>query len=1340
MPRIKYEIGSRNVKGKSLGLRSLTSAVLGIALVISAFLPLPKAQAAFTPIELITYTNGQASNIADMKFLATRSQKKPLSKSGATSPYLMSHVNSDPSLSYSYLTDANYGTSHSGCTNCAAQLYESDVRNESGMTYSYLNSTSTSATLSNTGHISSTPDGGSSSNTNAGGLVTFGSVFGPEVWSKPFLATVGQSVSFEWKASGGSDDYEVYGFLVKVAAGASCSASTDFGGTTQAEKLASHTVLSHSRGLTASTYRTSVGNISSDGCFRFRFVNGTYDASGGYAVGATFYIQNPLLGLAQTISFSQVADQITSSSISVPLVATTNASQTVTFTKLSGSCTVSGTTVTASAGATGLCSVRADAAPIGEYSAAPTAYMSFNLLAAATKPVYSGGAQVSGSALVCSTVTVTEGSWATGGSAYTDTSYQWLRDGSEIAGETTNSYVLTPSDLGKSISFTVSKTNSVGTTTATSNSLLILDARLSSLGLSAGTLSPTFSECESNYSLSVSTSTLELTPAITAGTESLELGGSQILSGQPTNPISLSPGANTVTLTLNSGAYSRDVVLTVNYLSAPLAVALAPSFTNGTSLTLSALVNANGFATSSISFVLTDLSATPGTFTQESISPATVSGTGDTSVTQSVTGLTSGATYSFSVVAENANGSTTSSTITFQTPDAPAAETGLASNVTSSSASIAGTVLGYSYETSVLIKYGTSPDLSGGQTESLTAISAANAATVQNVSGTLSNLTLGTTYYYRIEATNSVGSNFGDIKSFVTAAAPTITHGVPTVAERSATLTATINPNGSDTTGNITFIYATDSSFTSPVSVVATPSSVVGSSDRTIQVTLTSLVPTTSYWFKVTATNSVGTTTTSADQFTTLADPVPSAVLTAPTSVVAGSSVGLTVSFSESVSGFTSSDLSISGSPTYTAGIAQDLGAGVYSVTLSTTSSSTGTVTIGLAANKVVDLLTGSQPNTAATSISVTIASAISAPVISYGSANLAFNVGSTVSQTPTNSGGAVATWSISPTLPTGLSFSLSTGLISGVPNSIFSSTSFTVTATNAGGSGTSTFTILVNPAAPVITYTPSIITTSIGGSISVIPINLGGDITSFSISPNLPQGLEIDPTTGEISGIGTSEIAATSYVITATNAGGSGTATVSIQIFDPTWRGPVVTRLNPSGFGVPTSSNPVNVTIEGLKLETVISAEIAGKKIAISVSESGELKFDAPIGLTPGTYDLVLYGDFGRLTVQDALVIYADTTISNCPADLKVWTKKISSQTVRFYAKSVSFENSVRYEVGGNVISSLAPENPPSLVAVEGCYYFLQNVNLRLGEMNRLKIFVDNNLAWKASYFGRIN
>ena len=62
---------------------------------------------------------------------------------------------------------------------------------------------------------------------------------------------------------------------------------------------------------------------------------------------------------------------------------------------------------------------------------------------------------------------------------------------------------------------------------------------------------------------------------------------------------------------------------------------------------------------------------------------------------------------------------------------------------------------------------------------------------------------------------------------------------------------------------------------------------------------------------------------------------------------------------------------------------------------------------------------------------------------------------------TITSTGGAIASFGISAT-PAGMSFSTSTGALSGTPTSVAAATAYTVTATNASGSATRTFTLTV--------------------------------------------------------------------------------------------------------------------------------------------------------------------------------------------------------------------------------------------------------------------------------------
>ena len=84
-------------------------------------------------------------------------------------------------------------------------------------------------------------------------------------------------------------------------------------------------------------------------------------------------------------------------------------------------------------------------------------------------------------------------------------------------------------------------------------------------------------------------------------------------------------------------------------------------------------------------------------------------------------------------------------------------------------------------------------------------------------------------------------------------------------------------------------------------------------------------------------------------------------------------------------------------------------------------------------------------------------------PIITYTTPNTYTTNIAITTLTPTNQGGPVTSYSISPTLPTGLSFNTSTGAISGTPTVISGATTYTVTATNASGSTTTSINITVN-------------------------------------------------------------------------------------------------------------------------------------------------------------------------------------------------------------------------------------------------------------------------------------
>ena len=87
---------------------------------------------------------------------------------------------------------------------------------------------------------------------------------------------------------------------------------------------------------------------------------------------------------------------------------------------------------------------------------------------------------------------------------------------------------------------------------------------------------------------------------------------------------------------------------------------------------------------------------------------------------------------------------------------------------------------------------------------------------------------------------------------------------------------------------------------------------------------------------------------------------------------------------------------------------------------------------------------------------------------LSYTTATAVYIKGTAITpNSPTSSGGAVTSYSVSPALPAGLSLSTSTGIISGTPTAVTATASYTVTASNSAGSTTATLTITVNDRRP---------------------------------------------------------------------------------------------------------------------------------------------------------------------------------------------------------------------------------------------------------------------------------
>ncbi len=178
---------------------------------------------------------------------------------------------------------------------------------------------------------------------------------------------------------------------------------------------------------------------------------------------------------------------------------------------------------------------------------------------------------------------------------------------------------------------------------------------------------------------------------------------------------------------------------------------------------------------------------------------------------------------------------------------------------------------------------------------------------------------------------------------------------------------------------------------------------------------------------------------------------------------------------------------------------------------------------------------------------------------------------------------GTVASYSVSPALPAGLSLSTTSGVISGTPTNVADKDTYTVKASNAAGSTTAVLSIVVTTAAlsaPSDLKYPAPLTFVVDTAITPLTLSAVGTVTSYSVSPTLPAGLSLDTTTGVISGTPTSVAAKANYTVRASNAAGSTTAIVTIVV---NGTAPSIAYSSPYyGFTANIAAQPITPTVTG--------------------------------------------------------------------------------------------------------------------------------------------------------------
>ena len=367
----------------------------------------------------------------------------------------------------------------------------------------------------------------------------------------------------------------------------------------------------------------------------------------------------------------------------------------------------------------------------------------------------------------------------------------------------------------------------------------------------SGTVNPNGTSTTARFEYGTSTTYGSQTQSASVGSGTSGVTVSASLSG-------LKPGTTyhyRVVATNSSGSVNgADRILTTS--SAPQAVTGSASSITATSATLNGIVNPSSRDTTW--YFEYGTSTSYGTKTSAKDAG---SGTSNVSVSAPVTGLKSGTTYHFRLVATSDAGTSRGNDQTFVPAASPTVTTKPATSIRDTTATLNGSVNPLGQSTNAYFEYGTST--SYGARSSVKSVGSAKSTT--NVALGITGLTPGATYHFRLVAQNATGTSTGSDQTFTTTGPPGITAGsASSITSSSATLNASLDSRGHTTTWY--FDYGTTASYglkTAPHSQGSNPGA------HNVSDGIGGLNAGTVYHFRLVATNSSGTTAGPDTVFTT---------------------------------------------------------------------------------------------------------------------------------------------------------------------------------------------------------------------------------------------------------------------------------------------------------------------------------------------------------------------------------------------------------------------------------------------------------------------------------------
>ena len=345
--------------------------------------------------------------------------------------------------------------------------------------------------------------------------------------------------------------------------------------------------------------------------------------------------------------------------------------------------------------------------------------------------------------------------------------------------------------------------------------------------------------------------TIPAAPSPVSG--SAEVGVSAIASGLQPNTtyhyqLNSTNGAGTNTSEVNTFTTDPDP---------PGVIAANPAAIGATSATLEGSVVTKNRATT-VWFEYGTSTAYGSSTAVQQIPPASV----PVKVTAPVSGLSSGVVHHYRLVASNIGGTSPGSSVSFVpvsgiTPTAaPSVSNGSAFAMSLNLVLVIGTVNPNGGPTTLQCEYGTTSAL--GERTLPTPVG--NTSNTQLALVSIENPLPGTLYYYRLVAENSLGTSISSISTFTTAFPPpdVVTGSSLSLDSTSVQVDGKVTANNDVTT--VFFDYGTDVRNFPSDSITAFPSVVSGDGLEDVRATLENLRQDTTYYYRIRAENSGGTT------------------------------------------------------------------------------------------------------------------------------------------------------------------------------------------------------------------------------------------------------------------------------------------------------------------------------------------------------------------------------------------------------------------------------------------------------------------------------------------------